>query len=155
MEGTLRLDRAGIIEYQMNRPPYLLIDEAEEVVPGASARGFTVMDRGLFFFPCHFPGDPSVPGLLQVEAIVQMAALALVTLPGNKGKVCYLTNADNLRFKRKVVPGDRFDIETRVLSFNRGVARLEGTGRVSGELACAAAFGLVLPHLLETFRIRR
>lgn len=149
----MRLDLDAIIDYQMNRPPYLMIDVAEAVVPGESARGYKDMSADLWFFACHFPGDPSVPGLLQIEAIVQMAALALVTLPGNKAKVCYLTTTDKARYKRKVVPGDRFTIETRVLSFKRGIARLEGTGSVNDALACQAEFGLVMPHLLQEFRV--
>jgi 3-hydroxyacyl-[acyl-carrier-protein] dehydratase len=149
----IRLDRPAILDVQRNRGEYLLIDVAEEVVPGVSARGYKQMEPDLFFFACHFPGDPTVPGLLQVEAIVQMAALALVTLPGNNGKVCYLTSADALKFKRKVKPGDRFDIDTRVLSLKRGLARLEGQGTVNGELACRAEFQLAMPDELKSFTV--
>lgn len=149
----MRLEPGDILQYQQNREPYLMIDVAEEVVPGVSARGYKHMRPDMYFFPCHFPGDPSVPGLLQVEAIVQMSALALVTLPGNKGRVCYLASADQLKFKKKVLPGSRFDIETRVISFKRGIAKLEGRGHVGGELACQAAFELVLPDLLNAYRV--
>jgi len=151
----MRLDRDAILNIQRNRGEYLLIDVAEDVVPGVSARGYKEMSPGLFFFPCHFPGDPTVPGLLQVEAIVQMAALALLTLDGHAGKVCYLTSADTLRFKRKVVPGDRFDIDTRVVAFKRGIAVCEGVGTVAGERACRADFRLVMPDLLSPFAVGR
>lgn len=151
--NALRLDHAALLEYQKNRPPYLMIDEAEEVVPGVSARAYKQLTDKDWFFACHFPGDPNMPGMLQIEALVQTAALALVTLPGNKGRVCYLTSADKLKFKRKIVSGDRFDIATRVLSFKRGVARLEGAGTVGGELACQAEFMVVVPSILEDFRV--
>lgn len=152
---ALRLDRDGIIDYQANRVPYLMIDHAEEVIPGVSARGYRQLTDEDWFFKCHFPGDPNMPGLLQIEALVQMSALAIVTLPGNKGKVCYLTSADTLKLKRKILPGDRLDIETRVLSFKRGIAKCEGRGLVQGVLACEAVFTIVVPHILDTFKVAR
>lgn len=152
---TLRLDHQAILDYQQNRFPYLMIDVAEEVVPGVSARGYKHLSANDWFFPCHFPGDPNMPGMLQIEAIVQMSALMVVTLPGNKGRICYITAADHLKFRRKVLPGERFDIETRMLSFKRGIGTCEGKGSVNGELACQAGFSLVVPSILETFRVVR
>lgn len=151
--SAMRLELDDILAYQKNRFPYLMIDIAEEVVPGVSARGYKNLASTDWFFECHFPGDPNMPGMLQIEALVQMAALALVTLPGNKGKVCYLTKADKLVFKRKVLAGDRFEINTRVISFKRGLAKLEGTGTVAGELSCRAEFSLILPEIIEEFRV--
>ena len=151
----LRLDMQGILDYQMNRFPYLMIDVAEEVIPGVSAKGYKHLTANDWFFECHFPGDPNMPGMLQVEAMVQMSALAIVTLPGNKGRVCYLTSAEKLKWKRKIVAGDRFDIETEILSFKRGIAKARGTGSVAGELACEAEFNFVVPSIIEEFRIKR
>jgi len=151
----LRLDMQGILEYQMNRFPYLMIDIAEEVIPGVSAKGYKHLTANDWFFECHFPGDPNMPGMLQVEAMVQMSALAIVTLPGNKGRVCYLTSADKLKWKRKIVAGDRFDIETEILSFKRGIVRARGSGSVAGEPACEAEFNMVVPSIIEEFRIKR
>ena len=84
------LDNKDIIEFQKNRFPYLMIDVVENVVPGKSSAGFKNLTANDWFFKCHFPGDPNMPGLLQVEAIVQIAALAILTMEGNKGKVMYL-----------------------------------------------------------------
>ncbi len=150
---SLKLDMAGILDYQKNRFPYLMIDAAEEIIPGKSARGFKQLTDDDWFFECHFPGDPNMPGMLQIEALVQMSALAIVTLPGNKGKVCYLTSADKLLFKRKIIAGDRLDIETTVVSFKRGIAKCAGTGRVDGQLACKAEFSFVVPDIIEGFRV--
>lgn len=149
---SLRLDHLQILEYQRNRYPYLMIDVAEEVIPGQSARGYKHLSANEWFFECHFDGDPNMPGMLQIEAMVQMSALMVVSMPGNKGKICYLTSADKLKFKRKIVPGDRLDIETRLLSFRRGVGKCEGTGSVNGELACQAEFSIVVPDILNAFR---
>ncbi len=150
-----RLEMPDILEYQKNRFPYLMIDVAEEVVPGESARGYKHLTANDWFFECHFPGDPNMPGLLQTEALVQMAALSVVTLPGNKGKVVYLTSVNKIALRRKVVAGDRFDIDTRLLSWRRGVGKCSGIGTVAGEKACEAEFNIVMPDLVNEFKVGR
>ena len=104
------LDNKDIIEFQKNRFPYLMIDVVENVVPGKSSAGFKNLTANDWFFKCHFPGDPNMPGLLQVEAIVQIAALAILTMEGNKGKVMYLSKLTDSKFKKKVIIGDRLDL---------------------------------------------
>ena len=89
------LDNKDILTYQRNRFPYLMIDVAEDVVPGKSVKGYKNLTANDWFFKCHFPGDPNMPGLLQIEAIVQLSALAILTLSGNKGKVMYLSKVSN------------------------------------------------------------
>ena len=95
----LVLDKKKIFEYQQNRDPYLMIDYATEVIPGESSKGYKDLKNNEWFFKVHWPKDPNMPGMLQVEAIVQMSSLAILTLPGNKGKLMYLTSANNLNPK--------------------------------------------------------
>ena len=149
----LRLDLAGIHEYQRNRAPYLLMDIAEEVIPGVSAIGYKDLHPDEWFFKVHWPGNPNMPGMLQVEALIQMCALAVLTLPGNKGKVVYVTSLSNARFSKKVLPGDRLQIQTKLHSWKRGVGSCSGQGLVSGEIACQAGFNLVLPDELNQFKV--
>ncbi len=148
---ALRLDLQGLHEYQRNRFPYLMIDVAEEVIPGVSAKGFKNLTANDWFFECHFAGDPNMPGMLQIEAMVQLCALTVLTLPGNKGKIAYVTSVNNLKFKRKVLPGERFDLETTLHSWKRGIGQCSGKGFVNGELACQAEFSIVLPDILNGF----
>ena len=150
---SMTLDRDGLLEYQKNRPPYLLMDRAEEVVPGLSARGYLDLPEDFWFFECHFPGDPNMPGLLQTEALVQMAALSVVTLPGNKGKIVYLTNVSKISLRRKVIAGDRYCMDTKLLSWRRGVGKCEGVGTVNGEKACEAEFKIVMPDVMNEYRV--
>ena len=133
----IQLDLNGIHEYQQNRYPYLLIDFAEEVIPGKSAKGYKDLSIDDWWFEVHFPGDPNMPGALQIEAMVQLGALMVTTLPGNKGKVVYLSSADKLRLKKKVLPGDRFNIFTELLSWKRGVGRAIGSGYVNEKEVCS------------------
>ena len=150
---SLTLDLNGLHEYQQNRHPYLLIDAADEVVPGVSAKGHKQLTAEDWFFPVHFPGNPMMPAMLQIEAMVQLSALTVLTLDGNKMKVMYLASANNMKFSRKIVPGDRFDIETKLLSWRRGIGRCSGIGSVSGETACRADFVIVMPDLLNQYRV--
>ena len=83
----LVLDKKAICEYQQNREPYLMIDYADEVIPGESAKGYKDLKNDEWFFKVHWPKDPNMPGMLQIEALIQMCALSLLSLPGNKGNV--------------------------------------------------------------------
>ena len=152
--GELRLDLNGLHEFQQNRYPYLLIDVAEEVIPGKSAKGFKNLTINDWWFEVHFPDDPSMPGALQIEAIVQLGALMVTTLPGNKGKVVYLTSANNLKLLKKIVPGDRLDIVTELMRWKRGLGNCTGAGYVSGEKVCSLDFNIVMPHILEEFKVK-
>ena len=142
----LVLDKKAICEYQQNREPYLMIDYADEVIPGESAKGYKDLKNDEWFFKVHWPNDPNMPGMLQIEALVQMCALSILSLPGNKGKVMYLTSADNIKFIKKIVPDTRLYIETKIQSFKRGLAICEGVGLVNNEIACKASFKLILPE---------
>lgn len=153
-ELPMRLGMQDILEYQRNRFPFLLVDVATEVVPGKSALGYKNLSANDWFFDCHWPGDPNMPGMLQVEALVQLSALMVLTLPGNKGKVVYIVSANHLKFARKILPGDRLDMHCELKSWARGVGRCTARGTVDGEFACSAEFNFVMPDILEQYRVK-
>ena len=134
--SSISLDLKGIKEYQQNRDPYLMIDYATEVLPGKFANGYKDLKSDEWFFKVHWPKDPNMPGMLQIESLVQMAALSILTLEGNKGKLMYLTSANKLKFIKKIVPNSRLHINTKVISYKRGIALMEGNGKVNNELVC-------------------
>ena len=149
------LDKQGIYEYQQNREPYLLIDYASEIIPGVSAKGYKDLKNDEWFFKVHWPSDPNMPGMLQIEALVQMCALSILSLPGNKGKVVYLTSANNIKFIKKIIPNDKLYIETKIRSFKRGLAICEGKGFVKNEIACKAEFNLILPEEIKKYNLNQ
>lgn len=149
------LDLNGFQEYNKTLYPYIMVDYIEEVIPGKSARGYKNLSANEWFFPCHYPGDPNMPGLLQVEALVQMFSISILTLPGNKRAATRFVSADNIKFKKEVVPGDKLVIETKVISWRRGVAKGNGIGYTNGEIACSADFVICLPQILEQFKPKR
>ncbi len=148
----MQLNYKNILEYQKNRHPYLMIDYATNVVPGISSDGYKDLIDD-WFFEVHWKDDPNMPGMLQVEALVQMSSLSILTLPNLKGKILYLTSADKLKFYKKILKGDRLLINTKVLSWKRGLGKFFGEGRVKNELACKAEFSLVLPELLNKYKM--
>ena len=151
----LSLNKDEICEYQQNRDPYLMIDFATEVAPGKSAKGYKDLSEKEWFFKVHWPNDPNMPGMLQIEALIQMCALSILCLPGNKGKVMYLTSANNLKFIKKILPGSRLYIETKVRSFKRGLAICEGVGLVEKKIVCKAEFNLILPEEIKKYNLKK
>lgn len=137
--------------YQQNRYPYLMVDHIDEVIPGVSAKGFKNLTMNEWFFPPHFPGEPNMPGALQLEALAQVLTIAITTLPDLKGKTTRFISA-NLKFKKEIVPGDKLIIETHVLSWKRGLLRGKGVGLTGGELAVEAEMLISVPDIFNRFK---
>ena len=132
-----------------------MIDHATEVIPGVSAKGYKDFKSDEWFFKVHWKNDPNVPGMLQIEALVQMSALSILSLPGNKGKVVYLTSANNLKFIKKIIPNNRLYIDTKIKSFKRGMAFCEGQGLIEKNIACKADFSLILPEEIKKYNLKK
>ena len=81
IDENIRIKQKQILEYQQNRDPYLMIDHASKVVPGKSAEGYKFLSKDQWFFKVHRPNDPNMPGMLQTEALIQMSALIVQTMP--------------------------------------------------------------------------
>lgn len=148
------LDSLELQRYQPNRYPFLMIDYVTEVIPGVSAKGFKNLTNNEWYFPVHFPDGPNMPGALQLEALAQMATVAILTMPGMENKVVHGLK-HTVRFKREVKPGERFDLETEIISSNRGMFKCKGIGYVNGEIACEAEMLLSIPDIFKTFLPRR
>ncbi|MDB9742880.1 beta-hydroxyacyl-ACP dehydratase [Pelagibacteraceae bacterium] len=143
----MKLNRKQIIKIQKNRDPYLLIDYATKVVPGKSVEGYKILKKNEWFFKVHWEGDPNMPGMLQVEAMVQMSSLIIFTLPNMSGKILYLTNSNNIKFFKKIIPGDKLKIFSKLVSDKRGLYKFESEAYVKKKIACKAEFTLILPGL--------
>ena len=152
--NQLKLNLDQIKEYQQNRHPYLFVDYIEKLIPGKLSNGFKILLADEWFFKVHWPGDPNMPGMLQVEALVQTSALALTSLPGNKGKLVYLISADKLKFIKKILPGNKLILNTTIKNYKRGIANVEGRAFVDKTLVCSADFKIIMPDELKKYKIK-
>jgi 3-hydroxyacyl-[acyl-carrier-protein] dehydratase len=123
-----------------HRDPFLFVDEVVRLEPGQSAAGTWTLRGDEFFFPGHFPGRPTLPGVLMCEAIAQVGAIAVLTDERFAGKLPLFGGIDSARFRRQVVPGDTLylDVELGRMSARAG----KGSGRAllggpDGDVACS------------------
>lgn len=144
------LNCVELLDYQPNRYPFLMIDHVTKVKPGHFAEGYKNFTNNEWFFPIHFPGNPNVPGALQLEALAQMLTVAITTLPKNKGKVTHAIS-HIVKFKKEILPGQKMIIKTKVDSWNRGICKGVGQGFTDGELACEASMTITIPNILKKF----
>jgi 3-hydroxyacyl-[acyl-carrier-protein] dehydratase len=136
------MDINEIREYLPHRYPFLLVDRVTELQPGHSIVAYKNITVNEGFFEGHFPGLPVMPGVLILEAMAQAAGILGFRTMDKKpadGSIYYFVGADNLRFKRPVVPGDRLQLEAAVVSAKRGIWKFDCRATVDGELVCEAS----------------
>ena len=135
------MDIIEIRKYLPHRYPFLLVDRVVEFVPGESILGYKNLSANEAFFEGHFPDKPIMPGVLILEAMAQIAGILGFKSKGKTpedGSIYYFAAADDVRFKRPCVPGDRIMLRARLLSERRGIAKFEVSAEVDGELAASA-----------------
>ncbi len=110
--------KLGIKEIQEiipHRHPFLLIDTIEELEPGVRAVGYKSITYNEPQFLGHFPQEPVMPGVMMIEALAQVGAVAILSVEENKGKIAYFGGISSAKFKQKVVPGDRLKLECEII----------------------------------------
>lgn len=132
------LDVKQIEEIIPHRHPFLLVDYIEDYVPGEYAVGYKCVTFREDFFKGHFPQQPVMPGVLIVEALAQTGAVAILSQKENKGKIAFFGGIDKCRFKRKVVPGDKLRLETKIIKQKGPVGIGEAIATVDGKVAVKA-----------------
>lgn len=119
-----------------HRYPFLLVDKVLEVEEGKRVVGMKNVTINEPFFQGHFPEYPVMPGVLIVEALAQVGAIAVLGKEENKGKIGFLAGIDKCRFKRQVKPGDQLKLEVEIIRMKGPIGKGKGIATVDGEVAC-------------------
>lgn len=135
---VLKMDVMEIMAMIPHRYPFLLVDRITECVPGKYVKGYKCVTMNEEFFQGHFPGNPIMPGVLQIEAMAQCSAPLLLTLDKFKGMIPLFASIDSVRFKTIVRPGDKFEMEIELLKLKGPIGKCKATGYVDGKVAVEA-----------------
>jgi 3-hydroxyacyl-[acyl-carrier-protein] dehydratase len=123
-----------------HRPPFLFVDDIIHLAPGTAAAGTWSLTGDEWFFAGHFPGRPTLPGVLMCEAIAQVGAIAVLTDERFAGKLPLFGGLDGARFRRQVIPGDTLWLEVELARMSARAGKGGGRaliGGADGELACS------------------
>lgn len=129
------LDINEIMKIIPQRPPILMIDRVEELVPGESCTAYKNVCINEPYFEGHFPGNPIMPGVLIVESLAQTGAVAILSMEENKGKNALFGGIDKVRFKKPVLPGDVLKLEVKIIKQKGPIGVGEALATVDGKVA--------------------
>ena len=132
-----------IMEIIPHRPPFLLVDRILEISE-RHAVGVKQVTMNEPFFAGHFPGNPIMPGVLQVEALAQVGAVAVLYQPAYRGKLALFARIDNVRFRKPVTPGDTLRLEVQLVELRGRMGKGHGVATVDGQVVSEGDFSFVL-----------
>jgi 3-hydroxyacyl-[acyl-carrier-protein] dehydratase len=127
-----------------HRPPFLFVDQLVSLEPGVSAVATWHLTGDEWFFPGHFPGRPTLPGVLMCEAIAQVGAIAVLTDPRYSGKLPLFGGLDRARFRRQVGPGDTLELHVELQRMSARAGKGQGRAMLGGDKACECELMFVL-----------
>lgn len=119
-----------------HRYPFLMIDRVTNIELGKSATGYKNVTVNEEIFNGHFPEYPVMPGVLILEALAQLGAVAILSMDEYKGKIGFLVGADKVKWRRQVTPGDRLDLHVEIVRMKGPIGIGKAKATVDGKIAC-------------------
>ncbi len=142
--GEAILDTKEVMKLLPHRYPFLMVDRILGFEGETKCTGQKNLTMNELFFQGHFPEHPVMPGVLQVEAMAQVASILMLRIPGNQGKIGYFMSADKVKFRRPVVPGDVLIIETELTKMRGAIGQAVGRCSVNGEITAEAELKFII-----------
>lgn len=153
-ENRIYIDHTNINKYLKNTAPYVFVDKAE-IIPGKSGRGIKLFTYNEWFFKCNFEDEPIVPGVFQLECIMQTAALAIHSLPEMKDRKIVVKKFIDVDVLNGVFPGDQLNMFAKIKSFRRGIITATGEAYLMKNnekiITCTADFIMLVPSIIDEF----
>lgn len=134
----MELNTQQIQEILPHRYPFLLIDKIVDFEEGKWAKGIKCVTVNEPFFQGHFPSHPVMPGVLIIEALAQTGAVAILSMPENRGKIAFFGGIKKARFKKQVVPGDVLELSCEIITQKGPVGIGSATASVNGQVVAVA-----------------
>lgn len=127
-----------------HRKPFLFVDEVTQLTPGVSAAGVWRLTGAEPFFAGHFPGRPTLPGVLMCEAIAQLGAVAVLSDDRYKGRLPLFGGIDRARFRRQAQPGDTLELQVEMTRLGARGGKGRGAATVDGAVAAECRLMFVI-----------
>ena len=144
MEDKVVINYKNKAGYFRQTEDFIFLDEAE-IVPGKSAIGKKMVSSQDWYFKMHFPDDPIMPGVFQLESVMQVGGLILNTMYGKKEAKLMFGGTKKVKIRKSVRPGNILCTQVELISYKRGVAWFEGRAYIGNEVSCEAVFSLIVP----------
>ena len=150
-DHTKEYDINYIRSSQQNKYPLLFIDKIIEIKPGKYVKAIKNFTYNEWFFPAHFDDEPNVPGFIQLEVLVQTFIMTFLSIKKYRNMKTNFLDANNTKFRRKIIPGEKLEINAVLDDFKRGLAKGYAEGYIDGEFACSSEFIITIPDILNKF----
>jgi len=137
LEGK-ELDTEAIMRILPHRDPFLFVDKITYLEQGKRAQGIKNLTMDDYFFKGHFPGRPVMPGVLVIEAMAQVGGVMMLSSKENQGKLAFFMAANNIKWRRPVLPGDQLVLEVEVVKLKAKTGQVRGEAKVDGKLVAEA-----------------
>ena len=132
------MDMGQILKYLPHRYPFLLLDKVTKFVAGERLQALKNVTINEPFFPGHFPEMPLMPGVLQLEAMAQLAGMLLLRKLEYSGKLAVLWSLDKVKLRGGVTPGDQLRLEVETMRIKGETVQVKSRGTVAGKVVCEA-----------------